>query len=175
MATLSRLKVPRETPVVVFDSENQLGSELRTKLKEYLDRNKGAFEIVPVRASDRAARQPDVYHRMRDALTANLEAWFRDGGAIPEDAKLVAELHAMEWKQQANGLLKVTPKDVLKKLIGRSPDRYDALALTCWEPLSLRADVDDSTRARVAESGGEPYERPVVDPYAGVEVWGRSQ
>lgn len=173
VATLMRLKVPRETPVVVFDRENQLGSELHGKLKEYLDRNRGAFEIVPVRASDRAQRQPDIYHRMRDALTANLEAWFRDGGAIPEDAKLSAELHAMEWKQAANGLLKVTPKDVLKKLIGRSPDRYDGLALACWEPLSMRPDVDEATRARVADSGGDAYERVSVDPYEGVEVWGR--
>jgi phage terminase large subunit len=173
--TLLRLKVPRETPVVVFDAENQLGSELRTKLREYLEKNKAAFEIVPVRASDRAQRQPDVYHRMRDALTANLEAWFRDGGAIPEDSKLVAELHAMEWKQQASGLLKVTPKDILKKLIGRSPDRYDALALACWEPLSLRADVDEKTKASVADAGGDAYDAPATDPYAGAEVWGRSR
>jgi hypothetical protein len=173
LATLTRFKIPRETPVVVFDAENQLGSELRTKLKEYLDRNKGAYELVPVRASDRAQRQPDIYHRMRDALTANLEAWFRDGGAIPEDSKLAAELHAMEWKQAANGLLKVTPKDVLKKTIGRSPDRYDALALACWEPLSLRADVDDGTKAKVADAGGDAYDPPTNDPYAGAEVWGR--
>jgi hypothetical protein len=175
LATLSRLKVPRETPVVVFDRENQLGSEVHGKLKEYLDRNKGAFEVVPVRASDRAQRQPDVYHRMRDALTANLEAWFRDGGAIPEDAKLAAELHVMEWKQQANGLLKVTPKDVIKKILGRSPDRYDALAFACWEPLSMRPDVDDATRSRLAENGGDSYDAPVVDPYAGIEVWGRDR
>jgi len=171
IATLARLKLPRETPVVVFDRENQLGVKIHNKLKEYLDRNKGAFEIVPVRASDRAQRQPDVYHRMRDALTANLEAWFRDGGAIPEDVKLSAELHAMEWRQQANGLLKVTPKDVIKKLIGRSPDRYDALALACWEPLSLRPDVDEATRVRVADTGGDAYEPP-LDPYAALEVWG---
>jgi hypothetical protein len=171
VATLARLKIPRETPVVVFDRENQLGLEIHNKLKEYLDRNKGAFDLVPVRASDRAQRQPDIYHRMRDALTANLEAWFRDGGAIPEDVKLSAELHAMEWRQQANGLLKVTPKDVIKKLIGRSPDRYDALAFACWEPLSLRPDVDEGTRVRVADTGGDAYE-PIMDPYAGLEVWG---
>ena len=92
---------------------------------------------------------------------------------MPYPAKLSAELHAMEWKQAANGLLKVTPKDVLKKLIGRSPDRYDGLALACWEPLSMRPDVDEATRARVADSGGDAYERASVDPYEGVEVWGR--
>jgi len=175
IATLARLKIPRESPVVVFDRENQLGVELHGSLKEYLERNKGVFDLVPVRASDRAQRQPDIYHRMRDALTANLEAWIRDGGAIPEDAKLAAEMHAMEWRQQANGLLKVTPKDVLKKLIGRSPDRYDGLALACWEPLSLRAEVDAGTAARVADTGGDAYERSTLDPYAGLEVWGRGR
>lgn len=172
LATLTRFRLPRETPVVVFDCENQLGVELRGKLKAYLEQNKGAFEVVPIRASDRAQRQPDVYHRQRDALTANLEAWIRDGGAIPEDVKLSAEMHAMEWRQQANGLLKVTPKDILKKILGRSPDRYDALALCCWEPLSLRPDVDEATRARVADTGGDAYERATLDPYAGIEVWG---
>jgi phage terminase large subunit len=167
---LTTLKLPRETPVVVLDSEGQIGSEVYGKLLAYLDRKPGAFELVPMRASDRAHRQPDVYHRQRDCLTANLERFLRDGGAIPTDTKLAAELHAMEWKQQANGLLKVTPKEDVRKLLGRSPDRYDALTLACWEPLSLREEVDEDTKRKVAASGGELY-APTMDPYAAADAW----
>lgn len=173
VALLTTLKLPRETPVVVIDREGPIGVELYAKLRTYLEekKNKGAFELVAVRASDRAQRQPDLYHRQRDALTANLARWVRDGGAILEDTKLAKELHAMEWEQNANGLLKVTPKEKLKKLLGRSPDRYDALALSCWEPLSLREDVDDDTKQKVAASGGDSYAPPTMDPYAGADAW----
>lgn len=181
VALLNTLRLKRETPVVVFDREGAIGAELYGELKAYLavKENRGSFELVPMRASDRAHRQADIYHRQRDALTANLERWVRDGGAIPSDTKLAAELHAMEWTQLANGLLKVTPKDELKKLLGRSPDRYDALVLACWEPLSLRDGVDEGTKQRVAEgtmgtrqrgaqSGDGAYSPPAgMDPYAG--------
>jgi hypothetical protein len=130
-----------------------------------------------MRASDRAVRKPTVYDRMRDELAANLESWMAEGGAILEDAKLSKELHALEWKQAANGRLKVTDKITLRKLIGRSPDRYDAAALAAWEPLSLRADAELSAAARAAASPMERAPRhegaPLIDPYAGASIWQR--
>lgn len=166
-------KLPRETPVVVVDREGAVGSRVYGTLRAYIDNNPGAFELVGVRASDRAVREPQVYDRMRDELTANLEHWFRDGGSIPEDTKLAAELHQPEWKQQANGRLKVTPKDVIKKKIGRSPDRYDAVALSTWEPLALREDEDApglsaAARAATVDDTGRIAS---LDPYAGSRVW----
>lgn len=162
------LKLQRETPVVVLDREGSVGSKVYIALRNYAEANPQAFELVAVRASDKALRMADTYDRMRDALAANLEQWFRDGGAILEDSKLEKELHVFEWKQAINGRFKVTPKDVVKKLIGRSPDRYDALALSCWEPLSLRDDIPAGGQQHVAaqESGV-----PVLDPYAGANAW----
>lgn len=164
-------RLARETPVVVMDREGTIGSSLFGLLRAWLDEDahKGDFELVGIRASDRALRQPDIYDRQRDALTANLEAWVRDGGGIPEDTKLAAELHVMEWKIGANGRLKVTPKDEIKKKLGRSPDRYDALALSCWEPLSLRTEAAGTpTPAAVPQ---DYHSRPTLDPYAGAGAW----
>lgn len=165
---IATLKIQRETPVVVMDREGSIGSKLYTLLCNYAHANPQAFEVVGVRASDKAVRQPEIYDRMRDALAANLEQWFRDGGAILEDVKLERELHAFEWKQAANGRFKVTPKDIIRKLIGRSPDRYDALALSCWEPLSLRDNIPAGGQQFVAaqESGV-----PTLDPYAAADIW----
>lgn len=160
-------KLPRETPVVVFDREGKIGGNLFGYLRGYRDANRDAIELVPVRSSDRSQRQPLVYDRQRDALAANLEAWFKDGGQIPEDARLAAELHSLEWVQHYNGRLKVTPKKEIKKLLGRSPDRYDALALACWEPLSLRQE------AQPARDAHEEEEMPTIDPYAGRRAFRR--
>jgi hypothetical protein len=109
---------------------------------------------------------------MRDELAANLESWFRDGGAIVEDTRLAHELHALEWKEATNGRLKLTPKDQLRKALGRSPDRYDALALSAWEPLSLR-ELPASAQHLVED---DPFEQEhVMDPYGAENTWRPSQ
>ncbi len=169
LGLLSRYKLPRETPVVVLDREGAIGSSLGGRIRAHLDTHEKSFEFVAVRSSDRALRQPMVYDRMRDELAANLEAWFRDGGTIVEDVKLSAELHALEWRQAANGRLKLTAKDDIRKALGRSPDRYDALALACWEPLSLREDVSPSGQASAPREEYVP-ER-ALDPYAAGDTW----
>lgn len=163
-------RIRGETPVVVIDREGSVGAGLLGRLRAHVELFPSEFELVAVKASDKAVRQPQIYERMRDELTANLEGWIRAGGAILEDPKLAAELHAVEWKQMTLGKLKVTPKDVIKKMLGRSPDRYDALALSVWEPLSLREEsLLPAAKAAVA---AEDAYVPTLDPYAGTDAWG---
>jgi len=176
---LTRLRQPREIPVVVVDREGGIGSKLAVLLRSYADEHKTSLVLVSVRASDRAVRQPVVYDRMRDELAANLEAWFRDGGAIPEDTRLEGELHELEWEPQANGRVKITRKTQLRKALGRSPDRYDAVALCAWEPLSLsdESPVDDAgapqRRGPRADDGGGGGGGSEIDPYGtGIDPYG---
>lgn len=169
-------KLPRETPVVVVDREGSVGSKVQIAFRNYIDAHEGEFELVGVRASDRALRQPEIYDRMRDALAASLAAWFEAGGAIVEDAKLARELHAVEWKQRADGKLKVTDKVTLRRILGRSPDRFDALALSTWEPLSLRESgtaSDDGGPSSSSAASAERYAARGLDPYAGASMWER--
>lgn len=166
--------LPRETPVVVLDREGAVGAKVYAHFVGYLEEHPHAFELVAVRASDRAMRQPYIYDRMRDELAANLEAWVRDGGAIVEDTKLAAEMHVFEWEQHVNGRLKLVPqkKDLRKSSqLGRSPDRFDAVAHSCWEPLALRGgkDLPPSVR-RDAE---DEFAEVTMDPYAAQDTWGR--
>lgn len=168
---LLRHRLPRETPVVVMDPLGEIGGKVRRALREHEERNPGSFELVCLRSSDGAIRQPQVFDRIRDELAANLEAWFKDGGAIIEDAKLAAELHVLEYRQNVRGKYKVTPKDEIRKQLGRSPDRYDALALSVWEPLSLRDEAGPPAAA--AEPAEEYYHEHGLDPYAGSGQWQR--
>lgn len=173
---ITELRLPREVPVVCIDAEGPIGLKLARHLIEYLDRYPNAFELVRVFASNRAQRQPRAYERIRDELAANLEAWFRDGGAIPENGRLAAELHVLEWIEQHNGRLKCTPKDQVRKTLGRSSDLYDALALCAWEPLSLRVGQNDNAQAYTpvdaAVSNDNMYQRErALDPYAAGDIW----
>ncbi|HSN27212.1 MAG TPA: hypothetical protein VLT45_13040, partial [Kofleriaceae bacterium] len=175
---LDTYRLPRETPVLVVDREGEVGWRLFSILREYERKHPGIFELVGMRTSDRAVRRPGVYDRMRDELVANLEQWFRDGGSIPEDVRLAEELHALAWEQQLNGRLKVTKKDRLRKILGRSPDRFDALALSVWEPLSLREEsaaereVEPKRGTRLTRDDEDdapldPYGGRSFDPYRG--------
>lgn len=169
LALIERYKLPRESPVVCIDRSGPIGHEVCKTVREHESAHAGAMEVVAIRASDRAVRQPAIYDRMRDELAANLELWFRDGGAIPEDGKLGRDLHSLTWKQLANGKLKLIPKDQIRKLIGRSPDRYDAVSLACWEPLSLREGYNmnpANDNAPLIDNDVEQY-AAAIDPYSG--------
>lgn len=165
----------KERPVVVIDREGSIGAELYGRLRSHLEA-KNAFDLVGVRSSERAKRDAELYERLRDVLAANLERWMRDGGAIPEDLKLESELHTLEWITQANGRAKVTAKDQIRKELGRSPDRYDALALATWEPRWVRDNLGDQGVAlkRVearAEIDDYHQSEQTFDPYSAGDVW----
>lgn len=173
LALIDAHALPRETPVVVIDREGSIGSKLMHTLHAHLEQNKDAppFELVCVRASDGAVRQPHIYDRVRDELCANLYAWCRDGGGIIAHARLARQLHTPEWKQSIKGKLKATPKDQMKKILKHSPDEMDALALSVWEPLSLALATDAQPPAAAPPAAPE-YAEQLMDPYAALSVWG---
>ncbi len=172
LALIERLRVPREIPVVVLDAEGSIGAQVHGVFKHYVDSTRGrSFELVAVRASHRA-RMARIYHTLRDELAGNLHAWMKDGGAIPTDEKLEKDLHLFEWTQRLghNSLLKLVPqKPEIRKLIGRSPDRYDALALCVWEPLALK---EEDARAERDEHDDDD-EPEALDPWAARRVFER--
>lgn len=162
-------------PVVAIDREGPIGSALFYRLQSYLETNDNAFTLVGLKASDHAFRRGDLYDRVRDMLWANLANWVLNGGAVVTDTKLAKELHTPSWFQHLNGKLKVTPKDEIKKLIGRSPDRADAIALSVWDP----TDLDDEAKtgsplpANDTRATFEPeiVGRPALDPYAALSAF----
>jgi phage terminase large subunit len=170
---IKKHRTPRETPVVVVDRGGSVGVKVWRALRDYADAHPNELEVVGVNPSDKSMRQPELYDRMRDALAASLASWVDAGGALVEDTKLAKELHALEWKQRVDGRLKLTDKVTLRKMLGRSPDRFDAISLSTWEPLALREQTGDSSSSARDYSPSRTLARDPFDPYRGADIWER--
>lgn len=163
-----------QMPVVTIDREGPIGYRVWSVGKTHWEGAKDApVRVVGVRASDKAFRRPDLYDRTRDELVGNLEHWLKNGGTFPQDTKLEKELHTFEWTTTLQGRLKATSKDDIRKLLQRSPDRADALALAVWEPSNYtaeRAAVPPPKPATVNRGGAlDPYAGlAAIDPYGSV-------
>lgn len=159
-----------ELPVLLVDREGEIGARVYAALCGHLELHPHDFELIGVRSSERCVTGAPV-DRVRDALWANLRDFLRAGGAIPEDARLAKELHAPSWIPRLGGRDKVTPKTELRKALGRSPDRADAVALAVWEPAILRAELEadppPAPREERADLDEDVTPDRVFDPYRG--------
>ena len=83
-----------------------------------------------------AARDSEQYERLRDEMAFGLRERFRtDDIQIPsKDAKLMAQLTALEYGFTSRGQRRVESKDDMRRRSLPSPDRADALALAFWVP-----------------------------------------
>ncbi|WP_019584686.1 hypothetical protein [Deinococcus apachensis] len=90
------------------------------------------IEVRPVTVSNTATAEG--YSKLRDQLWFALRDWLKEGGHLPPDSHLERELVAPRYSFDTQGRAKVETKDEMKKRMGRSPDRADALALAVYEP-----------------------------------------
>lgn len=70
--------------------------------------------------------------------------------AIPKDEELMAQLAALRFKYTSRGQIKVEKKEEMKKRIGQSPDKADALAVSYAR--KNRGSVDDISLGPESES-----------------------
>lgn len=157
-------------PVVAVDADG-VGSEIVGLLRAHLELHPDAFELLAVKSSGWATKQPLVYERVRDELWASFRKWLDEGGALPSDSKLAQELHAPMWTTNVRSKWTATSKPELRKMLGRSPDRADAVILSVWEPSILRPDVQTSTAEETPSADWAVVDShdagTVFDPYGG--------
>lgn len=55
--------------------------------------------------------------------------------ALPDDDELIGELSAPRWKPTSRGKVLVESKDEIRKRIGRSTDRADAVVMAFWKSI----------------------------------------
>lgn len=158
-------------PLVVVDRDGVVGAKVYAALVEYHEKHESEFDLQGVRGGERAKRQPRDIDRVRDEVWLNLADAIRDGLELPEDLKLQRDLSAIRLEQTLTGRSKIIDKDDIRKEIGRSPDRGDAVALAAWG-----SDEDDEIprngKPQNDNDGDADLDtETVMDPYDGVDVW----
>ena len=83
-----------------------------------------------------AAIDSTRYANIRAEMYFKILAWLKSGGCIPNDTDLKSELTVTEYKYTTAGKIILQPKEQIKELTGRSPDRADSLALTFAVPIN---------------------------------------
>ena len=70
------------------------------------------------------------------------------GAMLPPDSQLLEEATEIRWSFRSDGKILIEPKEDIKKRLGRSPDRFDALANTFYPVRSTRQAIDLSRIAK---------------------------
>jgi len=159
--------VEREVPVVVIDRDGAVGAEVYGTFRAYHEAHPYGFRLIGVRGSVRPFRDHENYALVRDQVCASLERWIRSGGSLIADNHLAAELHVMTWSIDDRSRLNLIDKDSIKAILKRSPDRFDALALSTWEPTWMNYDPTPLPPPPPPTD----LRTPLVDPYAMRDTW----
>jgi phage terminase large subunit len=144
-------------PVVVIDRDGAEGARVYKVFQEYNWTNPRVFKLMGFRGAEPpfSPRLAETYRLCRDALYGGLLDWLRLGGTLPEELKLEGELYAMRWVDHVSNKQVLVSKSDLRSVLGRSPDRADALALSTWGPgvAVIPAEAVKNERARL-----DPYD-----------------
>ncbi len=125
MAYVEEHRKPGERALVRVD-----GTGLGSGVVDILRRNP-EIDVVDVTAGSES-RYPDRFVNCRAELWWCIRRWLERGGSMPEDQRRDAELLAARFSHDAKLRVRIESKDDMKKRLGRSPDRADALALACY-------------------------------------------
>ena len=114
---------PEKKPNGIFVDTIGIGAGVYDRLDEL------GLRTIEANASMKADEN-DTYYNKRAEMYFNLRDWIRKGGILPDDADLKEELLAIRYIfNKTNGKIMIQPKDEIKELIGRSPDKSDSVAL----------------------------------------------
>jgi hypothetical protein len=97
-----------------------------------------------------ANRRAELWWKFREALEPNLG----EPVALPPDQELLSDLTTPRWRLTSNGIL-IESKDDIRKRLGRSPDKGDAVVMA-W------SEGESSVSARIRVHAN-PIGRPVVN------------
>jgi len=97
----------------------------------------GYKDIVCPVAFNEGAMEPDIYRNKRSEMIIAVAEYINGGDvSIPDDDELHADLACIPIDEQGSDNIRyILGKKEIKKLLGRSPDIYDAFALTFAYPV----------------------------------------
>ena len=95
------------------------------------------FENVGVNVAEKSS-DTERFHNLRAELWWRLRELLdpdKEPIALPDDDELLAELASVKYKVDARGAIQIESKDEMRKRLGHSPDRADAVVLAFAENL----------------------------------------
>jgi hypothetical protein len=106
------------------------------------------------------ANQPNLFVNRRAEMWWQVKEWLGNGGSIPNDTALKAELSTPTYWFDAVGKRCLESKDEIKKRLqgGGSPDIADALALTFAYPVAKQLPREVRERIDTSPKDYDPYE-----------------
>lgn len=117
-----------------------------------------SVQVVEVPFGSRA-RNSEKYFNRRAEMWTEMRDWLVDGGSIPKNTQLLAELTAPTYSYDGPGRIRLEAKEKIKeRLCGKSTDLGDALALTFAIPVLPL----ETERFRMEQKTQKPF-----DPFAG--------
>jgi hypothetical protein len=115
------------------------------------------IEAYGIKSSNRATKKSPLgsFERIRDQLLWEVREYLRtdDAATLPPCELLIEELSVLTYKIE-NGVIKVMKKDVIRELIGRSPDHLDSFALTRKNDGQLPGENPSSPLLKAVNSRG---------------------
>ena len=132
MANLATNFIRRFQPFRIFMDVGGQGAGVYDILKD-----RGFAEIIRGVYFGEKALNEERYYNRRAEMWDEIRHWLELKPAVqlPEDNELLEDLTSINKKYDRRGRLRLEEKDELKKRLGRSPDKGDALALTFAEPV----------------------------------------
>jgi hypothetical protein len=106
------------------------------------------------------------WYNLREMLDPSMDAQL----ALPPDDDLTADLTTPKYEPRAGGIIHVESKDELRKRLGHSPDRGDAVVLATWAETPDRDTADTPTPVTYSDS---PSHRGdvIVDDWGDPDGW----
>lgn len=145
METAGRVKASDAKLKAVDDSG--LGGGVTDRLREQ------GVEVLAYLAGEKAYDAERFINRRAETWWLIREALKKDEISLPPDNKLAADLTNIKFTYTSKGQIKLESKDDIKKRIGRSPDRGDALAIALaakYQPVFGVSDAERDAFAGIA-------------------------
>lgn len=128
---------PQINKVVIKIDDDGLGAGVTDRLREVNRQRKLGYIIIPIKNGAKA-KEYDDYHnkaaemwgKMKELLDNNMSDFLQGGSGLielPNDPTLIKQLSNRKFRIDSDGRIELEEKAVMKKRIGESPDRADAV------------------------------------------------
>lgn len=126
-----------------------VGAGVRSRLREIMGDRQNV--IKPINTG-RSPIDKIRYCRLRDEIWMHAAQLFKDGYvSIPKDDTLIEDLGAFTYSMNSKGQIMVERKKKIKELLGRSPDRADALVMGLYIAKKSKKRLPEFVGAKMEE------------------------